>query len=109
MQQAMAQQAKELRLLKERYDRQRTVRWNLEMHLKEIFRDYKFLKRSIVAQNEDVAKLLSANKELDAEKAVAVAATQRARRKLEGQQRVIDSVKVHNCYPPDNFDGFVYR
>jgi hypothetical protein len=47
-----------------RHDKQRAIRWELEMHLKELYRDYMAIKQTAAVQTEDLARLIADNKRL---------------------------------------------
>ena len=57
MQNELAQRDRELEGLHARMDRQRSVRANLESHLKSLFRDYKAVQRLAAEKSEEAAQL----------------------------------------------------
>lgn len=50
MQGSIDELEEQLRVQKEKYSKQKAVRWHLEMHLKDLYKDFQFLKRDTEAQ-----------------------------------------------------------
>jgi hypothetical protein len=62
MQDALVAAKKEMHNMQLRHDKQRAVRVELEMHLKELYKDYIAIKQRSAVQMEDLARLIADNK-----------------------------------------------